>query len=207
MAESAEQVHARVAEIVRSQGPLPAPPSNAWDNFPWTVRDGEVVPRDLPPPADDPARGGEGPDARCSACEGARPENVVWDDESWRLRHLGAPSGLPLVLILEPRVHVDFGQLDDELASQHGRISNRLTRIIEGLDNVARCHVLRYGDGGAHAHTWFVARTARLTGVIGSPVIEWDDVLPPGPEDVWRADLHVVATKLANWGGEARLTP
>ena len=49
--------------------------------------------------------------------------------------------------------------------------------------------MLRYGDGGAHAHTWFVARTARLTGVIGSPVIEWDDVLPPGPEDVWRADL------------------
>ena len=61
-------------------------------------------------------------------------------------------------------------------------LTNRLARIIEGLDNVARCHVLRYGDGSAHAHTWFVARTARLWGVVGSPVIEWDDVLPPGPE-------------------------
>ena len=85
------------------------------------------------------------------------------------------------MLILEPKVHLDFGQLDDELASQHGRIANRLTRIIEGLDNIVRCHVLRYGDGSVHAHTWFVGRTARLAGVVGSPVIEWDDVLPPGP--------------------------
>ena len=131
-------------------------------------------------------------------------DTVVWEDESWRLKHFGEPSGLPVVLILEPKAHLDFGQLDDDLASEHGRISNRLVRIIEGLDNVARCHVLRYGDGGAHAHTWFVARTARLAGVVGSPVIEWNDVLPPGPEDVWRADLHTIATKLANWGGDAR---
>jgi hypothetical protein len=109
------------------------------------------------------------------------------------------------VLILEPRLHLDFGQLDDDLASQHGRITNRLVRIIEGLDNVARCHVLRYGDSSVHAHTWLVGRTARLTGVTGTPVIEWDDVLPAGAEDVWRADLHTIATKLANWGGSARI--
>ena len=158
----------------------------------------------LPPPADDPVRAGETADRPCPACHGVTAENVVWEDEAWRLKHLGGPSGLPVVLILEPKVHLDFGQLDDELASQHGRIANRLTRIIEGLDNIARCHVLRYGDGSVHAHTWFVGRTARLAGVVGSPVIEWDDVLPPGPEDVWRADLHTIATKLANWGGDAR---
>jgi len=202
MAESAEQVHARLSQVVADGGGLAAPPSNSWDNFPWAVRDGEIVPRELPPPADDPVRGGEDPET-CMSCTRSDRDNLVWEDEAWRLFHLGQPSGLPLVLILEPRVHVDFGQLDDELASQHGRIANRLTRVIESLDNIARCHVLRYGDGGAHAHTWFVARTARLTGVIGSPVIEWDDVLPPGPEDVWRADLRTVATKLANWGGEA----
>ena len=52
-------------------------------------------------------------------------------------------------------------------------------------------------------HTWFVARTARLRRD-RLATVEWDDVLPPGPEDVWRADLHTIATKLANWGGEAR---
>lgn len=204
MAESAEQVHARLSQVSTDGGGLAAPPSNAWDNFPWAVRDGEIVPRELPPPQDEPLRAGEDPARPCPSCGDIDPAPVVWEDELWRLKHLGKPTGLPIVLILEPKTHVDFGQLDDELASQHGRISSRLTRIIESLDHVARCHVLRYGDGSAHAHTWFVARTARLTGVIGSPVIEWDDVLPPGPEDVWRADLHTVATKLANWGGDAR---
>ena len=203
MAESAEQVHARIIATVGVGGRLPPPPSNEWDNFPWEVVDGAIAPRVLPPPSDDPVRRGEG-DEPCPSCFGVAPEHVVWVDERWRLKHLGGPSGLPVVLILEPRLHLDFGQLDDELASEHGRISTRLTRIIEGLDHVARCHVLRYGDGSAHAHTWFVARTERLTGVIGSPTIEWDDVLPPGPEDLWRADLHTIATKLANWGGEAR---
>ena len=204
MAETAEQVHARIAEVA-ADGRLAAPPSNDWDNFPWEAVDGAVVPRVLPPPADDPVRAGETADRPCPTCHGVKAENVVWEDEAWRLKHLGGPSGLPVVLILEPKVHLDFGQLDDELASQHGRIANRLTRIIEGLDNIVRCHVLRYGDGSVHAHTWFVGRTARLAGVVGSPVIEWDDVLPPGPEDVWRADLHTIATKLANWGGDARV--
>jgi hypothetical protein len=205
MGETAEQVHARIAATVGEGGRLPMPPHTEWDNFPWEVVDGALAPRLLPPPSDDPPRAGDEAGPPCPSCAGVRPEEVVWEDELWVLKHFGAPSGLPVVLILQPRVHVDFGQLDDDLASQHGRISSRLVRIIVSLDNNARCHVLRYGDGGAHAHTWFVARTARLTGVIGSPTIEWDDVLPPGPEDVWRADLHTIATKLANWGGEARV--
>ena len=204
MGETAEQVHARIAAAVGDGGRLPMPPHTEWDNFPWEVVDGELAVRQLPPPSDDPLRAGESASRPCPSCAGTPPEQVVWEDETWVLKHFGSPSGLPIVLILEPREHVDFGQFDDELASQHGRISSRLVRIIESLDNIARCHVLRYGDGGSHAHTWFVARTARLTGVIGSPTIEWEDVLPPGPEDVWRADLQVIAAKLANWGGEAR---
>jgi hypothetical protein len=205
MAESAEEVHARITAAVGDGGRLPPPPHGEWDNFPWEVVDGELVPRVLPPPADEPPRAGATASKPCPSCFGVPPENLVWEDEAWRLKHFGQPSGLPIVLILEPRVHLDFGELDDELASQHGRIASRLVRIVEGLDHIGRCHVLRYGDGSEHAHTWFVGRTARLTGVIGSPTIDWDDVLPPGPEDVWRADLQVIGTKLANWGGAARV--
>jgi diadenosine tetraphosphate (Ap4A) HIT family hydrolase len=203
MAETAEQVLARIDAAVGAERRLPTPPHSEWDNFPWEVVDGAIAPRVLGAPSDDPPRSGER-GRPCPSCDGPPPENLVWEDESWVLKHFGEPSGLPVVLILEPREHLDFGQFDDDLASEHGRISNRLARIIESLDNVARCHVLRYGDGGAHAHTWFVARTARLTGVIGSPTIDWDDVLPPGPDDVWRADLHAIAGKLSNWGGDAR---
>ena len=163
------------------------------------------MPKVLEAPADEARRFGEEGGEPCQACaEGADPDRIVWEDERWVLIHQGAPSGLPLVLILNTREHQDFGELDDDLASEMGRITNRLVRIIEHLPHIGRVHVNRWGEGGAHAHLWFVARTERLTSVRGSHAIDWDDILPPGPEDVWRADLHAVATKLANWGGDAR---
>jgi len=204
MPESAEDVHARIIAAVGAEGHLPMPPQGDWDIFPWEVVDGAIAPRVLPPPSDEPARWGEAPDRPCGSCAGFDPAHVVWEDEVWVLTHPGAPSGLPLVLRLHPREHLDLGTLDDEQASQLGRITTRLTRIIEGLEHVGRVHVSRWGDGGSHLHVWFAARIAPRTHVLGSPALEWDGIIPPGPEDVWRADLHAIATKLANWGGDAR---
>lgn len=204
MAESAEQVHARVLAAVVEGGHLPMPPQGDWDIFPWTVVDGTIAPRQLPPPTDEPPRRGEPDGGPCGMCAGPDPERVVWEDEHWVLTHEGKPSGLPVVVVLHSRDHLDFGQFDDDLASEFGRIANRLARIIEGLPNIGRAHLNKWGDGGAHMHAFFIGRTARLTHVLGSPTIEWDEIIPPGPEDVWREDLHSIATKLANWGGDAR---
>lgn len=203
MPESAEEVYARVVAAVGPDGHLPMPPVGDWDIFPWEVVDGELVPKTLRPPSDEPVRHGESDEKPCGTCAGIDPDRVVWEDERWVLTHQGAPSGLPLVLVLHTREHLDYGDFDDDLASECGRISNRLTRIIEHLPHIGRVHTMRIGDGGSHFHLWLFARTARLTGVLGSPALEWDDMIPPGPEDVWRADLHTVATKLANWGGDA----
>lgn len=204
MPESAEEVYARVVAAVGADGRLPMPPQGDWDIFPWEVADGELAPRVLQPPSDEPVRRGESADRPCGACAGFDPELIVWEDDQWVLTHDGAPSGLPIVVVLHPREHLDLDTLDDDLASELGRISVRLVRIIEHLPHIGRVHVSRWGDGGAHLHVWFIARTARLTNVLGSPTIDWDEILPPGPEDVWRADLHTVADKLANWGGHAR---
>jgi diadenosine tetraphosphate (Ap4A) HIT family hydrolase len=204
MPESAEEVHARVVAAAGEGGRLPAPQVSEWDVFPWEVHDGAIVPKVLPAPADEPPRIGEA-DRPCSACtDGFDPERVVWEDDTWVLTHRGQPSGLPLVLLLHTREHLDMGELDDDQASQMGRITNRLVRIIENLPHIGRVHVDRWGDGSSHFHLWFFARTARLPRILGSYAVEWDDILPAGPESVWRGDLHTVATKLANWGGDAR---
>ena len=50
---------------------------------------------------------------------------------------------------------------------------------------------------------WFIARPARIPGLLGSLVVEWDEMLPPVPEDVWRADIHEVARKLVTHDGKA----
>ena len=89
------------------------------------------------------------------------------------------PSGLPLVLMLWTREHEDAGEIDDDLASEFGRISNRLVRIIEGLPGIGRVHVNRWGDGSAHFHVWFFARPDGFAQIKGSYAVEWDDILPP----------------------------
>jgi hypothetical protein len=205
MPEPAEDVHARAVAAAGESGRLPASAIADWEVFPWEAEDGTVVPVRLRAPADEPPRWGESPDKPCGPCtRGFDADTVVWEDEVWVLTHRGAPSGLPLVLLLNTREHLDMGELDDDQASQLGRITNRLVRIIENLPHIGRVHVDRWGDGSAHFHQWFFARTARLPQILGSYAVEWDDILPAGPEDVWRADLHTVATKLANWGGQAR---
>lgn len=204
MPESAEDVHARVVAAVGEDGHLPMSASGAWDIFPWVVVDGQIAPQVLPRPSNEPTRRGEVADKPCGACAGFDPDLVVWEDQRWVLTHPGAPSGLPLVLVLHSREHLDLGGLDDDLASELGRITNRLVRVIEHFPEIGRVHVDRWGDGSSHLHVFFFARTARLTHVLGSPAIEWDDLIPPGSEDIWRADLSTVAEKLANTGGTAR---
>jgi diadenosine tetraphosphate (Ap4A) HIT family hydrolase len=204
MPESAAEVYARVVATVGADGHLPMPSIGEWDVFPWTVVDGAVAPRVLPAPAPEPRRWGEDPARPCSACAGFDPALVVWEDEHWVLTRAEKPSGLPLVVVLHTRQHYDFPDLDDDLASQLGRISTRLTRIIGSLPHIGRVHMNRWGDGAQHFHLWFFARTEGLASILGSYAVEWDEILPPGPEDVWRADLHTIATKLANWGGDAR---
>jgi diadenosine tetraphosphate (Ap4A) HIT family hydrolase len=203
MPESAAEVYARVVEAVGAEGRLPTPPIVGWDVFPWESVDGAVVPKVLPEPGPEKARIGEEGAPPCGACAGFDPERIVWEDDSWVLTHDEKPSGLPLVLTLWTREHLDFGDLDDEQAAQFGRISNRLVRIMQGLREIGRVHVNRWGDGSSHFHVWFFARTKGLASILGSYAVEWDEILPPGPEDVWRADLHTVASKLENWGGHA----
>ena len=43
-----------------------------------------------------------------------------------------------------------------------------------------------------------MARPARLPQTVGSFAAIWDDILPPLPEALWRANLDAVATGLAD---------
>ena len=204
MPESADEVYARVTAAAGQDGRLPAPAMSAWDIFPWEVADDAVVPKVLDAPGPEAPREGEEGGRPCWACAGFDPARIVWEDEHWVLTATPEPSGLPLVLTLWTREHFDVGGFDDEHAGELGRIANRLVRIMEAIPGIGRVHVNRWGDGSAHSHIWFVARPEGFAQIKGSYAVEWDDILPPVPEDVWRADLHAVATKLANWGGHAR---
>lgn len=179
-------------------GRMPLPSVAGWDIFPWQVVDGALATKRLADPAPEEPRHGETAE-ECGAC--TEPQDAIWTNDRWRLRPLSERSGLPLVLILEPFAHLDLPDLDDEMAAELGTLTVRIVRAVEALPNIGRCHASRIGDGATHLHVWFMARTEGLPSVRGSFAVDWDDILPPGPEEPWREDLAAVAASLASYDG------
>jgi diadenosine tetraphosphate (Ap4A) HIT family hydrolase len=185
--EKPEQLYSRAASALRM------PPVEEWDTFPF---DGEMRPRPLRPPVEreEPRQGEGGVDCRrCAASD----EEYLWATERWRLLGFPHPTGLPVIVLLEPREHYgEPGDLPDELAAELGILLGRVERAVRAVGEIGRVHVCRWGDGSEHLHWWFMARPARIPQLIGSFAAIWDDVLPPTPEDVWQANLAAVKAAL-----------
>jgi diadenosine tetraphosphate (Ap4A) HIT family hydrolase len=186
VSETPEQLYERVKDSLRM------PPVGEWETFPF---DGEMTPRPLLPPVErEKPRHGEG-GVDCRRCQ-ATDDKYVWTNANWRVLPIG-PTGLPVILMLESREHfAEPGDLPDDLAAELGVLIARLERAIRSVGDIGRVHVCRWGDGGEHLHWWFMVRPARLPQLIGSFAAIWDDILPPVPEAIWRADLDAVVAAL-----------
>jgi diadenosine tetraphosphate (Ap4A) HIT family hydrolase len=181
----------------------PLPDFVRWPSFPF---EGAMRVKPLAAPVDvEPPRSGEDA-ADCIAC-GTPDESYIWVSERWRVRAMDRPTGLPMVLILECRSHLDLGDLPNLLAAELGVMTVRLERAIRSLDGVARVHVNRWGDGAAHLHMWFLARPQGRLQLRGTFLSLWDDILPVIPEHQWRENLAMVAAWLAEFGGTAIAEP
>jgi diadenosine tetraphosphate (Ap4A) HIT family hydrolase len=179
----------------RARGNLRVPPVEEWDTWPF---EGPAHPRALDPPVErEQPRHGEG-GVDCSRCA-ATDDEYIWTNDRWRLFALDKPSGLPVVVLLESREHFSApGDLPEELAAELGVLIGRIERAVSSVEGVGRVHVLRYGEGGEHLHIWFMGRPARLEQLRSSFAAIWDDILPPTPEDVWRANLDLVGAALGS---------
>ena len=101
------------------------------------------------------------------------------------------------MVLLEPREHhSEPGDLSPALAAESGILIARIERAVRSIEGVGRVHVCRWGDGSEHMHWWFMARPARIPQLIGSFAAIWDDVLPPVPEETWRANLDHIRRNL-----------
>jgi hypothetical protein len=182
---------------------VPLPDFTRWPSFPF---EGDMRVKQLAAPVEvEPPRSGE--DASdCIAC-GTPDDAYIWVSDRWRVRAMDRPTGLPMVLILECRSHLDLGDLPNLLAAELGVMTVRLERAIRSLDGVARVHVNRWGDGSAHLHMWFLARPYGRLQLRGTFLSLWDDILPVIPEHQWRENLALVAAWLAEFGGQAIAEP
>ena len=140
----------------------------------------------------EPPRRGEPGGPPCGIC-GGQSTSAVWSDEHWTL-HPPVGGSLPGSVWLASRVHVDsFMDLPDELAADFGRVAARVEGAILSLGGIARVHLYRWGDGGAHFHVWFVPRPLGMVEASGMMLPIWEDVLPNVPDE----ELAVAAKRVA----------
>ena len=197
MAMDPDEFYEHALTVTDSEGRLPLARMTEWEISPFEQAGLRVSPL-RPPVVPEPPRDGEDP-ADCRSC--VHRDEGIWLDEHWRLRRIGG-VGVPLVLMLDPREHHDLADLPDERAAELGVLSTHLARHVEALPNIARAHVYRIGDGGAHLHVWFFARPAGQRQLLGSWLVVWDDLLPEYPDGPAAADAAAVADALvASYGG------
>lgn len=78
-----------------------------------------------------------------------------------------------------------------------------MEKALLGLGDIARVHVNRWGDGGAHFHLWFMPRPLGMLQLRGSMLPMWLDLMPDVSPDDAAAALRGIASTLAADGGTA----
>jgi diadenosine tetraphosphate (Ap4A) HIT family hydrolase len=155
-------------------------------NEPLTIR--QPAERVVP----EPPRRGEPGGEPCAIC-GGDVTDAVWSDELFTL-HAPVGGSLPGTVWLASRAHVDsFMDLPPEAAAAFGPLAGRIEQAILARDDVARVHLYRWGDGGAHFHVWFLPRPLGMLDAMGMMLPLWEDVLP----NVSDAELAEAARQVA----------
>jgi diadenosine tetraphosphate (Ap4A) HIT family hydrolase len=140
----------------------------------------------------EPPRRGEPGGEPCAICT-QRTTAAVWSDGIWTL-HPPTGGSLPGTVWLATREHVDsFSDLPPAAAADFGRVAARVERAMLALGGVARVHLYRWGDGGAHFHVWFLPRPEGMLEARGAMLPLWEDVLPSASDEELRAAAERVA--------------
>jgi len=140
----------------------------------------------------EPPRRGEPGGEPCAICAGATTA-AVWHDDLWTL-HPPVQGSLPGAVWVASQEHFDsFADMPAAYAADFGRMAGRVERAILALGGVARVHLNRWGDGGAHFHVWFLPRPLGMLEARGMYLPIWEDVLPNVPD----AELEAAARKVA----------
>ena len=149
----------------------------------------------------EPPRRGEPGGEPCGIC-GGEVTKALWHDDTWTL-HAPVGGSLPGTVWLASIEHADsFADLAGPAAADFGKIAARVDRAILSRGGVARVHLYRWGDGGAHFHVWFLPRPLGMLEARGMMLPLWEDVLPKVPDaELARAAQQVADVLWAEDGG------
>jgi diadenosine tetraphosphate (Ap4A) HIT family hydrolase len=141
----------------------------------------------------EPPRRGEAGGEPCGVC--AR-DDQIWSDDTWAVYN---PAGcsLPGAVWLASRVHADsFSDLPAPVLADFGRIIARTEEAILSLGDIARVHLYRWGDGGAHFHVWLMPRPLGMLEATKYFLPVWEEQLPPAAQEDIEAAGRAIAAYL-----------
>lgn len=199
MPETSQQWFDRVSHQIESVGHR-ATDWGQWSSWPF---EGELRPKPLQPPAEEPPRRGLG-GVDCFICDKLAAGDrtyVFWEDEHAFLGVPAEPRALPFAAFLMPRIHADLADLPLASAARMGELLTLVERAACDVLDVPRIQAARWGDGGEHLHWWLFARPTGMLQLRGTFLSHWDDVLPATPLEQLRADLDLVAARLVELAG------
>ena len=174
---------------------------------PWVGIDDNSPVHQLAPPVEvEPPRSGEGDGGPCRSCAADLPEwRVVYRDDLWRVYVL-ADTAFPGTCMLVPHRHADgVAGLDAAELATFGPIVARISTALQerpqgpvgfGDGRVGRVHAHLWNDGAAHLHMWFFPRPYGHLDLLGSVLVEWEEVLPRATEEQVRAAADDLRSRL-----------
>ena len=179
----AVELTAQARSAYGPDGRLALPMTAHWPIFPFETEDLRM--RHLEDPVlPEPPRRDETPDV-CRTCQWGE-DQFVWSDERWRVSMSEEHLALPAV-VLHSRDHLDFDALDEDLAAEMGVRLMWIERALGAIEGVARVHVYKWGDGGAHLHIFVVARPLGMMQLRGMYLTAWFYALPRLAPALWAA--------------------
>lgn len=165
----------------------------------WFPFAGDIVVKPFEAPViPEPPRAGEG-GVDCKEC-GRADSDFLWTDDSWRLSGY-SESPIPGIVLLKTREHLDsFSDMSADLLTALGPMIKRLEGVLLGLGQVARVHVIRWGDGSEHFHLWFIPRPLGAMQLRGSMLPVWLDLLPALSADQLQPAFDRIAAGMRDSG-------
>lgn len=182
--------------------PVSEDSSVTWDIFPL---EGEMRVKPLQAPVlPESPRDGEDEPEGWGVC-GRTAEDALWADEHGRVDVAPGSAGLSALVMLEPHGPYDLPDLPAGRAAEAGPMLRRVERATMSLGGIARVHITKRGDGGAHLHFRLLGRPAGMMQLRG-PALSLRDGLPSKVSDEGRRSTNrpvTAAAAFAAAGGKA----
>jgi diadenosine tetraphosphate (Ap4A) HIT family hydrolase len=90
-------------------------------------------------------------------------EHVIWENDSWLVRHHSAPYPVAGWLLLQPKRHVQgIAHFSAREVQEYGLIAQAISISLQNTLNVSKVYTIAFGESVSHMHQHFIPRSQEM---------------------------------------------